>query len=99
MVVEQAMAAGVPSVATRAGGVPWMLEEGVTGLTLPVPSSGGEPEALAEALLHLLQDPGMASRMGRQAREEAKARFWPESVARRTFEVYRQVIEAERRRG
>jgi len=49
--------------------------------------------------LRLLQDPGMASRMGRQAREEAKARFWPESVAQRTFEVYRQVIEAERRRG
>ena len=98
MVIEQAMAAGVPSVATRAGGVPWMLEDGLTGLTLPVPgSSEGDPEALAAALARLLQDGESAERMGRRAKEVARARFWPESVARRTLEVYRQVLEAEGR--
>jgi len=100
MVIEQAMAAGVPSVATRAGGVPWMLEEGVTGLTLPVPDSAeGDPETLAQALLRLLLDPEMANRMEQRTKEVALARFWPESVARRTLEVYRQVIEEEGAKG
>lgn len=98
MVVEQAMAAGVPSVATRAGGVPWMLEEGVTGLTLPVPDSpAGDPQALAAAMVRLLRDGELAERMGRRAREVARARFWPEDVAQRTLEVYQRVLEAEGR--
>jgi glycosyltransferase involved in cell wall biosynthesis len=97
MVVEQAMAAGVPSVATCAGGVPWMLEQGVTGLTLPVPPSAeGDPQALAEALLRLLRDPMEARRMGQRAKMEAEKRFRPEVVARRTYAVYQQVREAAR---
>jgi len=92
MVIEQAMAAGVPSVATRAGGVPWMLEDGVTGLTLPVPPTmDGTPSALTEAILRILQDSEGADRMGRQAKNEAERRFRPAEVARRTFQVYRQV--------
>ncbi len=95
--IEQAMAAGVPSVATRVGGIPWMLEEGVTGLTLPVArSSGGDPEALGDALLRLLRDPEGVRHMGRRAREEAEKRFRPEIVARHTWEVYGRVIEASR---
>ncbi len=93
MVIEQAMAAGVPSVATRAGGVPWMLADGLTGLTLPVPASlEGDPQALAEALSRLLADPAQAQKMGAQAKEEAERRFRPEVAARRTLEVYQQVM-------
>ena len=96
MVIEQAMAAGVPSVAIRAGGVPWMVEDGVTGLTLPIPGSAeGDPQALADALLQVLQAPEEADRMGQRAEQEAQKRFRPQAVARRTIEVYRQVIEAE----
>jgi glycosyltransferase involved in cell wall biosynthesis len=92
MVIEQAMAAAVPSVATRAGGVPWMIEDGVTGVTLPVPQTmDGDPRALAEAILRILQDGEGADRMGQQAKEEAEKRFRPAAVARRTFQVYRQV--------
>jgi glycosyltransferase involved in cell wall biosynthesis len=100
MVIEQAMAAGVPSVATRAGGVPWMLEDGVTGWTLPVPSSlDGDPPALAEALLKVLQDPEAAMRMGQQAQVEARERFLPSAVAARTYAVYQEVIAAARGRA
>lgn len=95
--IEQAMAAGVPSVATRAGGIPWMLEDGVTGLTLPLPRfPEGDPVALSQALLRLLRDTGGAGRMGRRAKDEADRRFRAEIVARRTWEVYQQVIEASR---
>jgi glycosyltransferase involved in cell wall biosynthesis len=97
MVVEQAMAAGVPSVATCAGGVPWMLANGVTGLTLPVPSSAeGDPQAFAQALLCLLRDPAEASRMGQRAQAEAEHRFRPAVVARRTYGVYQRLMEAVR---
>jgi len=97
MVIEQAMAAGVPSVATRADGVPWMLDEGVTGLTLPVPETpAGDPPALAEALVRLFRDPDAMARMGAAAKVQAEDRFRPEVVARRTYEVYQRVIEAGR---
>ncbi len=95
MVVEQAMAAGVPSVATAAGGTPWMLEEGVTGFILPLPATlDGEPERLAEALRRVLTDPQAALRMGQQAQRVARERFMPSAVARRTYETYQRVIEA-----
>jgi glycosyltransferase involved in cell wall biosynthesis len=95
MVIEQAMAAGAPSVATCAGGVPWMIEEGVTGLTLPLPSNRrGDPDALAVVLLRLLRDPAAAEEMGRRAHAVARERFWPEAVAQRTLAVYEQVVAA-----
>ncbi|MBC7235085.1 MAG: glycosyltransferase family 4 protein [Chloroflexi bacterium] len=111
MVIEQAMAAGVPSVATRVGGVPWMLEDGVTGLTLPAPGANelrGERgqtrgglslastvDELTRAILRLLQNPAQARSMGERARIEAEARFRPEAVARRTLGVYRSVLSTD----
>jgi len=95
MVIEQAMAAGVPSIATRAGGVPWMLEDGVTGITLPVPKDlNGDPLTLARAILQLFWNPVRAARMGQRAKEEAERRFHPQVVAQRTLEVYQQVLAA-----
>ena len=93
MVIEQSMAVGMPSIATHAGGVPWMLEDGVTGWTLPVPATAeGDSQALAEAILRVLEDPQGAKRMGQRAREEAERRFLPAAVAEKTLQVYEQVI-------
>ena len=93
--IGQAMAAGLPVVATRAGGVPWMLEDGVTGTTLPVSRRpDGDPEALADALCRVLQDPDRADKMAQRAKQVAERRFRPEVVARRTREVYQRVIAA-----
>ena len=93
MVIEQSMAVGMPSIATRAGGVPWVLEDGVTGWTLPVPgSTEGDHQALAQAILCVLQDPDGAREMGARARAEAEARFLPAAVANKTIEVYERVI-------
>jgi glycosyltransferase involved in cell wall biosynthesis len=97
MVIEQAMAAGVVSVATAAGGVPWMLQDGETGLVLPRPQPPeGDPQILADALCRVLQNPDEACRMGQRARDEAEQRFRPAAVAQRTYEVYRQVVEESR---
>jgi len=96
MVIEQAMAASCPSVATRAGGVPWMIEDGITGWSLPVPPTmDGDPETLAEALTRILADPAQAREMGRRAKSAAEQRFRPEVVAQHTRQVYDQVLAAE----
>jgi len=93
VVIEEAMAAAVPIIATRAGGVPWMIEHGATGLTLPVPQSpGGDPQALAEMLATVLDDPVTAEAMGQRAKAEADGRFRAHIIARRTYQVYQEVL-------
>jgi glycosyltransferase involved in cell wall biosynthesis len=71
LVLVEAMAAGRPVVATRAGGIPEVVEEGVTGLLTPTE----DVPALSEALDRMAADPGERARMGRQAREVARRRF------------------------
>lgn len=81
----EAMAAAKPVIATRVGGNPEVVEEGVTGLLVP-PS---HPDALAAAMQRLLTDRGLAERMGQAGRARAQARF---SLARMA-EAYGQLYE------
>jgi glycosyltransferase involved in cell wall biosynthesis len=59
-VIREAMAAGLPCVASRIGSIPEMVDEGVTGYLVPT----NDPEALADRLLRIIQDPERASVMG-----------------------------------
>jgi len=67
----EAMAVGRAAVCTAVGGVPDMIDEGVTGHVVPPRN----PQALAERLVELLADPARAEKMGRAARERVEARF------------------------
>jgi L-malate glycosyltransferase len=78
-----AMAAGLPVVATRVGGIPEIVTHGVTGLLVPP----RDPEALAGALLTLAADPSVRERMGREARIKVMA-FSADRTAERTREAY-----------
>ncbi|HUB82394.1 MAG TPA: glycosyltransferase family 4 protein [Bryobacteraceae bacterium] len=96
MVVLEAMAYGCPLVATRAGAIPEVVEDGVNGLLCP---AGGE--GLAEALRSLLSDPPLAARLGERAGEDAERRYHPETLARDRADFHRDIIErygAKRRR-
>jgi len=91
--LEQGMAAGMPCVATRVGGVGDMLRDEESGYTLPAaPAPDGDPEALARACERVLSDPERAKRVGAQAKREAERRFRASRVAQATAEVYRQVL-------
>jgi alpha-maltose-1-phosphate synthase len=83
----EAMACGTAVVASRVGGIPEVVEGGVTGLLVP-PS---DPASLADALNVLLRDPGRADAMGMAGRERAVTSFSWESVAARTVALYAEL--------
>jgi glycosyltransferase involved in cell wall biosynthesis len=87
----EAMACGVPVVATAVGGLTDTVRDGSTGVLVPP----RRPPELAEALRGLLADPASRHAMGRRGREVAEAEYTWTSVAERTEAVYRRVL-AER---
>src|SRR5262249_38673083 len=70
-VLLASMAAGVPVVATRVGGTPEAIRDGVNGLLVPP----GDAKALADAVCQVLDDPELAERLGRAARQSVIERF------------------------
>jgi glycosyltransferase involved in cell wall biosynthesis len=83
VVVKEAMAAGLPVVASDEVGVPEMVEDGRTGILVPP----GDPEALAAALDSVLADPARAAAMGQRGWERVAQRFRIEDQARAMLEV------------
>jgi len=77
-VVLEGMAMGLPVAATRVGGVPEAVEDGVTGLLAPP----RDPEALSDILCELLADEDKRLAMGRAGREKAVGRYSLEAMAR-----------------
>jgi glycosyltransferase involved in cell wall biosynthesis len=88
MVAREAMAHRRPVVGTRVGGLSDAIAEGRTGLLVEARSS----EALRSAVERLLGDPGLRSRLGAAAREDARTRFSAESTARALIGVYAQLV-------
>ncbi len=87
-VIAQAMACGLPVVASSVGGVPYMVQDGRTGLLY----SFGDVSGCARAIRRLHENPGLLATAGTQARGEALARFHPDAVAEKTIAVYRQIV-------
>lgn len=84
LAVCEAMACGVPVVATQAGSLPEVVGDGETGLLVPT----GDGDALSRAILRLLQDDGLAQRLGRAGQARVERLFRWDVAARRTLELY-----------
>ena len=84
MSLLEAMAAGVPAVASSVGGIPEALVDGTSGLLV----APGDIAALARALRTLLLDRALAGRIGAAARETVRVRFAPERIVPRIEELY-----------
>lgn len=88
--VLEAMAAGLPVVATDVGDVPRLVDDGVTGRVVPT----RDPARLADALRELLMDPQRRRAMGTAGRDRAERHFARAETARAVCRVYDAVQEA-----
>lgn len=92
-VAIESIAGGVPVIASREGGLPEVIAEGKSGLLVPP----GDPVALSEAIIRVLEDPELLERLRLGCREEA-GRFSIDTYTARLEELYRQVAAPAARR-
>jgi glycosyltransferase involved in cell wall biosynthesis len=86
--IAEAMAAGVPVVGARVGGVPEMVEDGETGLLV----DPYDVNDIAKAVLKILSDRNLAHSMGRRAKETAKLCYMASAVCKKTLKVYKEIL-------
>jgi glycosyltransferase involved in cell wall biosynthesis len=92
LVYLEAMACGLPVVATAAGGAAEAIEDGVTGLLL----ERGDVEETTQAIGTLLRDPALRSAMGAAGRERVSAHFTQERYASKVIGAYERAVERRR---
>ncbi|RPF47015.1 glycosyltransferase involved in cell wall biosynthesis [Thermodesulfitimonas autotrophica] len=88
-VVFEAMAAGKPVIGSAVGGIPEMVQDGVTGFLVPP----GDPETLADRLSWLLTHPEEAAEMGKRAKAFAEKFFSPAAYQQAYRELFAKAIE------
>lgn len=93
LVVLEAMASGTPVVCSRLGGLPEIVQDGVTGFLV----EPGNVEELRERLSELLGNQSLARRMGRNARELVLERFTWRACAERCLSAYQEVLRPNNR--
>ena len=82
------MACGLPCVATDVGGNPELIDNGRTGLLVPVEDAN----SLAHAIMYLLENPEAARGMGHAAREVVEQRFTTENMIRNLEKRYEHLL-------
>jgi len=88
--ILEGMCFGCPSVATRAGGIPEVVDDGVTGLLVPF----GDLDALQQAVERLIKDPALRAALGQAARVQAHERFAADIIVPKYIDLYRRVCAA-----
>ncbi len=90
MVIAEAMAAGVPVIASRICGIPHMVKDGETGFLV----DPGNVQEIATKLKLFLDNPLLAKKMGQLSKTVAATRFHSSKVAESTLAVYKNILSA-----
>ena len=88
MVIEQAMAAGIPVIGSKVGGIPYLIKDGQSGFVVAY----GDCETMASKIAFLFRNSLERTQMGMQAKKEAGERFRLSAIAQKTHKVYRDLI-------
>jgi glycosyltransferase involved in cell wall biosynthesis len=88
LALVEAMASGLPVVASRVGGVSEVITDGTCGQLVPP----GSPEALADAMLAVMASPARAREMGAAGRARAEAVFGASRMIKRLEDLYLEVV-------
>ncbi len=88
MAVIEALTAGKPVVATRVGGIPELVRDGITGFLIPP----GDPGAFSRSMQLLLRDESLREQMGRAGREHILRHHSLPVVGKRLLEAYRRAL-------
>jgi len=92
VVLLEAMNHGTPVIASRVGGIPDIVEDGVSGLLVPP----GDADALAAAIRRVRDDPALARRLGEAGRRRLREQFsWP-AIVQRWLDVYTGLVTRPR---
>jgi glycosyltransferase involved in cell wall biosynthesis len=86
--IAEAMAAGVPVVAAKVGGIPEMVQHGKTGLLV----DPHDTNSICEAVSKVLSDQKLAQSMGQRAKDVARDRFKASAVCEKTLQAYRDIL-------
>lgn len=92
MVVLEAMAVGLPVMASRVGGIPDLIDHGRTGMMFdPL-----DPESMRTITAQMINNTNQRSQIAIAAREQAVKRFHPKVVAQAHMEIYREVLDSKK---
>jgi glycosyltransferase involved in cell wall biosynthesis len=90
MAILEAMAAGVPVLASSVGGIPEVVKDGETGFLF----DPAAPKNVSEAVIQVLREPALAAAMGQQGKVYARHHFHPREVATAHLALYRELRAA-----
>jgi len=90
LAIIEACAAGLPVVASRVGGIPEIVADGVTGRLVPV----ADADTLARAITGMMDEPGITRSMGDNARRRYLESFSLDAMVTHTESVYRELVES-----
>lgn len=88
--IIEAMASGLPVVASNVGGIYSLIKHGENGLLV----SPKDEDGLAEAISEILNNPSLAKKMGNISKELVKEKFGLDLMAEKTLKLYQEVIDA-----
>jgi glycosyltransferase involved in cell wall biosynthesis len=87
-VIPQALAMNKPVIATNTGGLPEIIEDGVTGLLIPPE----DPDAIANAIIRMAKEKEGARELAKRGKEKVLENYTFQQMINRTNEVYQHVL-------